>query len=201
MGFEQLSDEMLVDNHRATADPNLRRQYVDELFRRNHLKIARWCYRFTRDRDSAADLAQEVCSKAYRNLSSFQNESKFSTWLFSIARNHCVNALRSQASQPQQDSDEELLKLLPDRASDDPESALARQYDVKLVREFLNETLDDTERAVFTLHFGEDLSLNQITSVLALENASGAKAYIVSAKRKLARAVDRWKARNARPGR
>src|SRR5215471_6838303 len=97
MGFEQLSDEMLVDNHRAAADPNLSRQYVDELFRRNHLKIARWCYRFTRDRDSAADLAQEVCSKAYRNLSSFQNQSKFSTWLFSIARNHCVNALRSQA--------------------------------------------------------------------------------------------------------
>jgi len=201
MGFEQLSDEMLVENHRAAADPRLSRQYVDELFRRNHLKIARWCYRFTRDRDSAADLAQEVCTKAYRNLASFQNQSKFSTWLFSIARNHCVNALRSRASQPQQDGDEELLNLLPDRSSDDPESALSRQYDGKLVREFLNETLDDTEKAVFTLHFGEDLSLDQITSVLALENASGAKAYIVSAKRKLARAVDRWKARNARPAR
>ena len=58
----------------------------------------------------------------------------------------------------------------------------------------LAETLDETEQAVFTLHYGDDLPLDRITRMLGLQNASGAKAYIVSAKRKLARAAPRWKA-------
>lgn len=201
MDFERFSDEILIENYRSVADPKLSRQYVEELFRRNHLKIARWCYRFSRDRDLAADLAQEVCAKAYSKLESFQNQSRFSTWLFSIARNHCLNVLRARSTDLQHEADEEILTLLPDRSSTDPESELARRYDGKLVREFLSEALDETERVVFTLHFAEDLSLDQITSILGLTNASGAKAYIVSAKRKLERAVERWKSRSGRPNR
>ena len=201
MALEQLSDEELIANCRAATSPVLSRQYVDEAFRRNHPKIARWCFRFTRDRDSAADLAQEICAKAYQNLASFQNQSKFSTWLFSIARNHCINALRARSSQPTFEGDEEIVTALPDRTANGPEESLVRQYDARLVRELLNEALDETEKVVFTLHFGEELSLDAITKMLALENASGAKAYIVSAKRKLARVVERWKARNARANR
>ena len=62
------------------------------------------------------------------------------------------------------------------------------------VRKLLAETLDETEQAVFTLHYGEDVPLDAITRLLGLQNASGAKAHVVSAKRKLARAVQRWKA-------
>jgi len=51
---------------------------------------------------------------------------------------------------------------------------------------------------VFTLHYAEDVPLDAITRLLRLENASGAKAYIVSAKRKLARAAERWKAAGTR---
>jgi hypothetical protein len=58
--------------------------------------------------------------------------------------------------------------------------------------------LTDIESQVFTLHYAEELPLDAITRLLKLENASGAKAYIVSAKRKLARAVERWKARGQR---
>ena len=51
---------------------------------------------------------------------------------------------------------------------------------------------DEITRAVMdTLHYGEELPLNTITRLLGLDNASGAKAYIVSAKRKLARLVQR----------
>jgi hypothetical protein len=45
------------------------------------------------------------------------------------------------------------------------------------------------------LHYGEDVPLDALTRMLRLENASGAKAYIVSAKRKLGRAVERMLAR------
>ena len=59
----------------------------------------------------------------------------------------------------------------------------------------LLETLDDTERAVFVLHYGDDVPLEAIGRLLQLQNTSGAKAFIVSAKRKLARAVKRIAAR------
>src|SRR5262245_10060345 len=87
MSFEQLLDEELVLRYRATAEARQREEYINELFRRNYSRVARWCLRFAADRDSAADLAQEVFTKAYQNITSFQGQSKFSTWLFVIARN------------------------------------------------------------------------------------------------------------------
>src|SRR5262245_51188357 len=97
MGFEQLPDEELVTRYRVAADPHERDQFINELFRRNYVRVARWCLRFTTDRETAADLAQEILTKVYQNLNSFQGQSKFSTWLFSIARNHCLNAVRASA--------------------------------------------------------------------------------------------------------
>jgi len=48
---------------------------------------------------------------------------------------------------------------------------------------------------VFTLHYGDGMPLDAITRLLRLQNASGAKAFVVSAKRKLARATERLRAR------
>jgi DNA-directed RNA polymerase specialized sigma24 family protein len=66
------------------------------------------------------------------------------------------------------------------------------------VRTLLAETLDETERRVMTLHYGEDLTLDAVTRLLGLTNASGAKAYIVSARRKLSGAVRRWNTKQQR---
>jgi hypothetical protein len=81
-----------------------------------------------------------------------------------------------------------------------PDTVLERAGEDRLVRRLLRDSLDEVETRVFTLHYAEDLPLDVITRLLKLNNASGAKAYIVSAKRKLARAVERWRAReqNAR---
>jgi hypothetical protein len=88
MSLEQLLDEELLAQYRSTADAGEREQYINELFRRNYARVARWCLRFAEDRERAADLAQEIFVKAYQNLASFQGQSKFTTWLFVIARNH-----------------------------------------------------------------------------------------------------------------
>jgi len=200
MGWEDLSDEALIARYHAEADHAQAdraqaEQYVNELFRRHHVKVARWCLAVTGDRESAADLAQEICVKAYRNLSYFRGQSKFSTWLYSITRNHCLNALRSKTSALEMDRDETVMETLPDMDSDNPLASVERKQQAEIARQLINETLDETEKTVFTLHFGEELPLNAITRMLKLKNASGAKAYLVSAKRKLDRAVRRWKAR------
>jgi RNA polymerase sigma factor (sigma-70 family) len=197
MPLDQLADEELAARYRDAANSTEREQYIDELFRRNYARVARWCLRFTPDRETAADLSQEVFTKAYQNLKSFQGQSKFSTWLFSIARNHCLNAVRAnarQATELKADVDEDFMTTIPD----DRENAytvLERAAASKVVAEMLNKGLDETEKVVFTLHYGDEMPLDTITRLLGLENASGAKAYIVSAKRKLARLVQQRTAR------
>jgi RNA polymerase sigma-70 factor, ECF subfamily len=197
MSLEQLADEELVARYRSAADAGERDQCINELFRKNYARVARWCLRFTDDRESAADLAQEIFAKVYQNLSSFHGQSKFTTWLFVIARNHCLNAVRSNARQATElsaDDGEEILLEFADSAPD-AYSLAERASSATMVRTLLNDALDETEKVVFSLHYGEDVPLDTITRLLRLENQSGAKAYIVSAKRKLARLVQKWKAR------
>jgi RNA polymerase sigma-70 factor, ECF subfamily len=195
MAWEDLSDEALIAQYHAEAERSAAEQYLNELFRRYHVKLARWCFSVIGDRESAADLAQEICVKAYQNLSYFKGQSKFSTWLYSITRNHCLNAVRSRKSMPEMDSDQLVMDTLPDVGSDSPLVSAERKQQAEIARQLINETLEETEKKVFTLHFGEELPLDVITRMLKLENASGAKAYLVSAKRKLDRAARRWKAR------
>ena len=92
-----------------------------------------------------------------------------------------------------------MLATLPDEAAASPYEQVARESSNCQLRALLQDALDDTERRIFTLHYGDEMPLDAITRLLGLDNASGAKAYIVSARRKLARAVDRWKARGVRP--
>src|SRR6516225_10653277 len=97
--MEVLSDEELVDRYRAIAGPQ-QEEFLNQLFERHRTRVAAWCYRMTGDVDAATDLAQEVFLKAFQNLEAFQGQSKFTTWLYSIARNHCIDALRSRGSTP-----------------------------------------------------------------------------------------------------
>lgn len=164
---------------------------IERLFASYYERVARWCFRFTGDRESAADLAQEVFLKAHRNLGSFRGTSQFGTWLYSIARNEAIN--RMKRTSPQTESEEALIAV--PALGPDPEELATQESRSRRLHRFLSDTLDETERTVFTLHYGEELPLDAITRMLRLENASGAKAHIVSAKRKLARAVKRLFAR------
>lgn len=195
MGWHDASDEELIRAY-AQAPADERRALANVLFDRHYLRVARWCFRFTGERESAADLAQNVFVNAYRHLDSFQGASRFSTWLYTIARHECLARLRRDQARPE-DAGEDALVDVPS-TSDDPESEAARHSQGAYAHQILAETLDDTERRVFTLHYGDDMPLDHITRLLRLDNASGAKAFIVSAKRKLAKAVRRISARGGR---
>jgi RNA polymerase sigma-70 factor (ECF subfamily) len=193
---KDLSDEDLVRQiHRS--DPEGKRRLTGTLFGRYYEKVGGWCFRFTGEREAAADLAQDVFLKTYRHLETFRGDSKFSTWLYVIVRNECFNRA-TRPSAREMKGEDDMLATLPDETATNAYDAMARESSNRQLHELLQETLDDTERHVFTLHFGDDLPLEAITRLLRLENSSGAKAYIVSARRKLAKAVQRMKARGAR---
>jgi RNA polymerase sigma-70 factor (ECF subfamily) len=180
-----LPDDELVARV-ATTSGTEREALVDALFSRHYERVARWCFRFTNDREAAADLAQEVFLKAHRHLADFRGTSRFTTWLYTIVRHESLNRLRKAA--PVMESADVLDELPSD---DDPHDAAERHHTAERLRELLSDVLDHVERLVFTLHYGDDMPLDSITRLLRLQNASGAKAYIVSARRKLARARQR----------
>lgn len=190
-----LGDEELLAQARRSPEASKQRELLDDLFRRYHSRVALWCFRVTGDRDAAADLAQEIFLKVQRGLDSFRGDAKFSTWLYSITRNHCLNDAHHRAGRGE--SATEPLDEIEVPAEDRFDLRLERNEEMRQMRELLAETLDETEQRVMTLHYGEEMTLDAITRLLGLLNQSGAKAYVVSARRKLKTAVARWRAQQS----
>lgn len=190
--MQEQPDEELLREVRTCPDGAARRALLDQLFARYHSRIALWCFRVSGDREAARDMAQEVLLKAYQNLDSFRGDSKFSTWLYTIARNHCFNQSKRLSNVKEKPVDPvDLDEAIEDRF----DLRLEREEELRNMRALLANALDETEQRVMTLHYGEELPLEAVTRVLGLANQSGAKAYIVSARRKLQTAVSRFRAR------
>lgn len=190
-----LTDEALVATYQ-TASKADRRELLNVLFGRYYQRVALWCYRHTGNREQAADLSQEVFLKVQQNLEGFRGDARFSTWLYTVTRNHCLNALQSRG--PKEELGDDCMPEIADTRSGTPEQAATLKNLYGHMTQVLVDTLDETERNVFTLHFAHDMPLEAIGRLLKLDNASGAKAYLVSSKRKLSRALERWKARGGR---
>jgi RNA polymerase sigma-70 factor (ECF subfamily) len=179
-------DEELVAEFREGRGPASERELFDEIFDRYHLRIAAWCYRFTSDRELALDLAQEIFMKAFRRFHTFRSDSKLSTWLYSITRNHCIDAVNRRAAELIDSVDLNAIRV-PDRRAVNAEAALGKRQEQQRLLGLVAERLNGLETKVMVLHYGHDVPINAVTSMLSLKNPSGAKAYIVSARRKLAK--------------
>jgi RNA polymerase sigma-70 factor (ECF subfamily) len=57
-------------------------------------RIYSFCYQFFRDRDIATEMAQETFLRAYRYIKKYDSKRKFSTWIYSIAKNICIDEKR-----------------------------------------------------------------------------------------------------------
>src|SRR4051794_40138262 len=127
-----LSDEELIGEYRAAARGPVADALLDSLFQRYHSRVALWCLRLTGDREWAADLAQDVFMKAFRNLDSYRGDSKFSTWLYSVARNHCFNEVKARASRRESTLEAEIVE--PSDPTADPYELVERESSVASVR-------------------------------------------------------------------
>ena len=89
------SDETLIErilNGDALA--------FEQLVGRYEQKVFNIAFRMSGDREDALDLSQESFIRAYRALNRFEGQSAFSTWLFRIVTNTCIDALRKRKRQP-----------------------------------------------------------------------------------------------------
>jgi RNA polymerase sigma factor (sigma-70 family) len=183
-------DEDLVRGICAGSEEESR-QCREELFSRFYPKVAGWAMKWTRSRDEALDLTQEVFLRVQQKLHTFRGNSRFSTWLYTVTRSVAINrgmALRKKGAMSlEHPSLPEPAD--PRRGADDV--AAARQIARKF-RQAMDRDLEPIEAQILYLHHVDGMTLPAITSLLGLENKSGAKAFIVSGKRKLKRRFGKW---------
>jgi RNA polymerase sigma-70 factor (ECF subfamily) len=197
MDLERLSDEELVSHARAAGAGETADAALDILYRRFHPRVAAWCLRFCGNRQDAADLAQEVFVRVHERLDSFRGDSRFSTWLYTVARRVAIN--RAEASRLRRTESLDAVASEPVDPAPDAEDEASRAEVVAAFRQAMREDLEPLEARVLYLHYVEGMTLPAISALLQLPNRSGAKAYVVGGRRKLERKFGRWLRREGGP--
>lgn len=179
------SDEELLAAFRRDPEGAGGRAAASELLGRYQRQVYLWCHRVVRDPERALDLAQDVLTKAYRAMSGFEGRSKFSSWLFVIARNRCLTAVAAPSWVRDEEAEpDELAATTPG-----PAEQYERALDEESLRQLLMEHLDEQEREALWLRCFEKMAVEDITRVLDLQTVSGARALLQRARRRLRAAL------------
>ena len=147
-----------------------------QLVEAHQSKIYSLCYRMTGNAEDAADLTQEVFLSAWRSLGSFQSQAAFSTWLYRLTSNACIDFLRkekrrSALSLTTEGEEEEGRELEVADQRFSPERELEKKEARRAVREGL-AALSPEHRQVLVLREMEGLSYTEMAHLLDLEEGT-----------------------------
>jgi RNA polymerase sigma factor (sigma-70 family) len=160
---------------------NGRRQAFTELMRRYQERVYWVTRRIVGNHADADDVTQDTFVKAYLALGDFRGESGFFTWLYRIAVNLSLNAVRKRQVINYIQESALLSRLLP--SDSDPSRGIEeQQLDTMLQRAIA--TLPEKQRAVFVLRYYEQLSYEEIGRILKT-SVGGLKANYFHALKKI----------------
>lgn len=143
-----------------------------EILREYRGPIYSLIYRMVRNREEAEDLVQEAFVKAFSSLSSFNANYAFSTWLYKIAINNCIDYLRRKKlktysmDKPIRSQDGELSREFPD-VSMSPDRALLAKERSTLIEHAIDD-LPEKYRIVIILRHSEERSYEEIADLLSI---------------------------------
>src|SRR6266542_1508264 len=163
-----------------TADEDLMVMYqkgevraFEVLLSRHRKPVYNFILRFVGDKETAEDLLQEAFMRLIKGADAYERQAKFTTWLYTIARNLCIDAARrgkhrKAASLDAPLGDDEgsvsLLDLVPDGAAGVDRQAQSRELAVRMRAAI--EALPDEQREIFLLREVADLQFNEIAAVV-----------------------------------
>ena len=167
----------------------------EELVNRYERKIFRLTMNITRNREDAEDSMQDAFMKAYSHLSTFQEGSRFYTWLVRIAANEALMRLRKR--RPNQFSIDEPIEgdedLIP-REIEDWGPSPEQRYAQSEMREILDQAIDDLQpdfRVVFVLRDVEGISTEETATALGISVAA-VKSRLLRARLKMRQKLNRY---------
>jgi RNA polymerase sigma factor (sigma-70 family) len=124
--------------------------------------------RFTKNREDAEEVSQDIFIKAYRALADFRGDSKFSTWLYTIVNTTCITFLRKKRLETHSLDNEKVFEV-----ADSFDSGMrANQVEQKSRVTMVNRAIallggDDAE--IITLFYKSEQSLEEIAQILRIE--------------------------------
>ena len=133
----------------------------DTLVERHRRQVYQVCYRFVGNHEDASDLAQDAFLRAYRALHTFKGHSAFSTWMYRVAVNVCLN--RVSAKQPATEPLE--LREHQDATEETPDRTMLRRERAATVCAAIAR-LPKKQRATMILRMYHELPHEQIAAIL-----------------------------------
>jgi RNA polymerase sigma-70 factor (ECF subfamily) len=174
--MEARSDQELVEDVRAGN-----RSAFTELMRRHQQRVYWAARRIVGTHEEADDIAQETFIKAYLGLGDFRGEASFFTWLYRIAVNLSLNAIRKKQVLNYVRDSAILRRVFP--AEESPEKK-AEYHDLQSRIQEAVGRLPEKQRAVFVLRFYDELSYDEIARILKT-SVGGLKANYFHALKKI----------------
>lgn len=154
-----LKDDEIIDKIREGGHSD----YFEVLYSRYYTKVLDKCYGLTKSRKIAEELTEDIFSKTFEKLSSFKQASSFSSWLYSISYNHCIDYLREKKKlhYPSWNREHEI----PDIIDETEEPIEFINYENFLV---VLELIHTEEKALLVMKYQDNLSIKQISVALRI---------------------------------
>lgn len=147
------------------------RNYLDDqnplcfslLYNRYAGKIYSKCISLLKEEALAQDATQEIFTKIFINLSKFKERSKFSTWVYSITYNYCIDFLRKRKKQKDLFVDD--IERAPDVVDDEINDKELLEIEVVQLKQVL-EVMPIDDKAILLMKYQDDLSIKEIANIL-----------------------------------
>lgn len=169
------SDKALIESVKAGDKLAYRRLYDTYVS-----KIYPLCFRLTANKELAEEAVQEVFIQIWKNIDNYRGDSKFSTWLYSVASNITISHIRKQKTWWQKivDMDDESVPDIPDSNADKNASKSENNLDILIRR------LPEKARIVFVLYAVQGYRHEDISHITGMAVGSS-KAQLHRAKKLL----------------
>ena len=151
------------------------RAAFDVLMRKYYARILNFIYRFVGNREISEDLAQDVFLRVYKSASSYRPKSKFQTWLYTIAKNACLNEVRRNKGlfrslgETLHPEDREFNPRMAGQKSAAPDEDLIRAEKIRVIRVAIQQ-LPEKQRIAVILRRYEEFSYKDIASTLNISD-------------------------------
>jgi len=125
------------------------------------------CCRVFENREEAEDIAQESFIKCFQSLKQFKGESKFSSWLYTITYNTCMNHLKYKKRQT---SVEDIANIADHEIIEQDQifAKLEQKEQTNLIQQALSK-LELDEQMIIQLYYYEELPIKEISNILSLK--------------------------------
>jgi RNA polymerase sigma factor (sigma-70 family) len=145
--------------------------------------------RMLKNREEAEEVAQDTFIKVFKSLENFKGDSKFSTWIYRVAYNTCLDRIKKNKKHLNNIAIDEFTFNKLDTI-DNALDNIIKEEKSTLIRNCINKLPEDSS-ALLTLFYFEELSLEEISKIINIE-ANTVKVKLFRARKKLATILEQY---------